>query len=313
MDKISGISAFARVVETGGFSAAARQLGVTPSAISKQVTQLENRLGARLLNRTTRQLSLTEVGTAFYERTKQILWALDEAEQAVSHLTNIPRGTLRVTVPLAFGETHIAPILPGFVTRFPDVSVEIVTSERLANLVEEGIDVAIRVGQGPDSSLFGRKLAPNRRIICASPAYLAARGIPQVPGDLMNHNCLTYVQQGPRVEWRFGDDSEAFTVPVSGTIQSNSFSVLRAAAVAGVGITRLAGFIVGEALKNGALVELLGAYEANDGDIFVVYPTSRHLSPKVRAFIDYLVETIGQPRYWAMAGLSRAMDSDQDP
>ncbi|NBC32945.1 MAG: LysR family transcriptional regulator [Alphaproteobacteria bacterium] len=310
MDKISGISAFARVVETGGFSAAARQLGVTPSAISKQVTQLENRLGARLLNRTTRQLSLTEVGTAFYERTKQILWALDEAEQAVSHLTNVPRGMLRVTVPLAFGETHIAPILPGFVTRYPDVSIEVVTSERVANLVEEGIDVAIRVGQGPDSSLFGRRLAPNRRIICASPAYLAARGSPQVPADLTGHNCLTYVQQGPRVEWRFGEHAEAFTVPVSGTIQSNSFSVLRAAAVAGVGITRLAGFIVGEELKSGALVELLGTYEANDGDIFVVYPTSRHLSPKVRAFIDYLVETIGQPRYWTMAGLSRSTEDD---
>ena len=308
MDKISGISAFARVVETGGFSAAARQLGVTPSAISKQVTQLENRLGARLLNRTTRQLSLTEVGTAFYERTKQILWALDEAEQAVSHLTNTPRGTLRVTVPLAFGETHIAPILPGFVIRFPDVSVEIVTSERVVNLVEEGIDVAIRVGQGPDSSLFGRRLAPNRRIICASPDYLVAHGTPEVPDDLTAHNCLTYVQQGPRVEWRFGEQAEAFTVPVTGTIQSNSFSVLRAAAVAGIGVTRLAGFVVGEELKSGALVELLSAYEANDGDIYVVYPTSRHLSPKVRAFIDYLVETIGQPAYWAMAGLSRRSD-----
>ena len=310
VDKISGIAAFARVVETGGFSAAARQLGVTPSAISKQVTQLENRLGARLLNRTTRQLSLTEVGTAFYERTKQILRALDDAEQAVSHLTNIPRGTLRVTVPLAFGETHIAPVLPGFVMRYPEVTVEIVTSERVANLVEEGIDVAIRVGQGPDSSLYGRRLAPNRRIICASPAYLAAQGAPQVPADLTTHNCLTYVQQGPRVEWRFGEQTEAFTVPVSGTIQSNSFSVLRAAAVAGVGITRLAAFVVGEELKSGTLVELLSAYEAKDGDIYVVYPTSRHLSPKVRAFIDYLIETIGQPSYWTLAGLRLGAGQD---
>jgi DNA-binding transcriptional LysR family regulator len=305
MDKVSEIAAFARVVEAGGFSAAARQTGVTPSAISKQVTHLEDRLGARLLNRTTRSLSLTEEGAAFYERTKPILAALDEAEQAVSRLAGAPRGTLRVSMPLAFGQIHVAPILPRFAARFPEVSVEVVTTERYVHLVEEGIDVAIRIGEIPDQSMVIRKIAPNRRVVCASPGYLAARGAPERPEDLARHNCLTYLQQGPKVDWQFGEGAEATTVRVSGTVQTNSFTVLREAALAGLGVTRIAAHVVGDDLRSGALVALLTDREANDGDVFAVYPAARHLSPKVRGFIDFLVETIGRPAYWEQAGLTR--------
>ena len=304
MDKVSEIAAFARVVDAGGFSAAARQLGVTPSAVSKQVTHLEDRLGARLLHRTTRSLSLTEEGAAFYEHTKPILAALDEAEQAVSRLAGAPRGTLRVAIPLAFGQIHIAPILPEFTARYPEISVEIVTTERYVNLVEEGIDVAVRIGDIPDQSMVIRKIAPNRRVVCASPAYLAAHGTPIRPADLAHHNCLTYLQQGPKVEWHFGEGSAASTVHVSGTIQTNSFTVLHAAALAGIGITRIAAYVVGDDLRSGTLVALLTDMEASDGDVFAVYPAARHLSPKVRAFIDFLVETIGRPSYWERAGLT---------
>ena len=303
MDRLSQITMFNAVVERQSFTAAARALGVSASAVSKQVSQLENELGARLINRTTRSLSLTEVGSAYYEQTKDIVSALDQAEATVTELTGKPRGLLKVHIPVGFGQVHLSRILPGFLERYPEITLDVTVLESHVDLVETGLDVAVRIGGRQDSSLIRRRLAPNRRLLCASPAYLEAHGTPETPDDLTHHNCLTHSPEGPHGEWLFTDGGHEHAVRLRGTVRTNSFAVLRDAALAGAGIVRLAGYLVGEDLRAGRLVTVLDEYVAQDAEISVVYPTRRHLSPKVRAFVDYLVETIGQPDFWRHAGL----------
>ncbi len=304
MDRLSQITMFNAVVERQGFTAAAKMLGVTASAVSKQVSQLENELGARLINRTTRSLSLTEVGAAYYEQTKDIVTALERAETVVTELTGKPRGLLRVHIPVGFGQIHLSGVLPGFLARYPEVTLDVTVLEDHVDLVEAGIDAAVRIGGRQDSSLIRRRLAPNRRLLCASPAYLAAHGTPETPGDLARHNCLTHSPEGPHGEWVFTDGGHEHAVRLRGSVRTNSFAVLRDAALAGAGIVRLAGYLIGEDLRAGRLISVLDQYVAQDAEISVVYPTRRHLSPKVRAFVDYLVETIGQPEFWRHAGLT---------
>lgn len=304
MDRLSQIAMFNAVVERQSFTGAARVLGVTASAVSKQVSQLENDLGARLINRTTRSLSLTEVGAAYYEQTKDILDALIRAEAVVTELTGKPRGLLRVHIPVGFGQVHLSRVLTGFMTRYPEVTLEVTVLEGHVDLVEAGIDVAVRIGGRQDSSLIRRRLAPNRRVLCASPDYLAQHGTPATPAELARHNCLTHSPEGPHGEWVFTDGGQDHAVRLRGSVRTNSYAVLRDAALAGVGIVRLAGYLVGEDLRAGRLVTLLDDYVAQDADIAVVYPTRRHLSVKVRAFVDYLVETIGRPEFWEHAGLT---------
>lgn len=305
-ERFAGLDVFVQVIDAGNFSAAARRLGMTPSAVSKQIGALENRLGARLLNRTTRRLSLTDTGAALLDRARPALRALQEAEDAVAALYAAPRGRLRVNMPASFGEAHVAPVLPGFLKRFPEVTLEVGQTDRFVDLVAEGVDVAIRVAELRDSSLIARRLAPLRRVICAAPAYLERHGAPEWPEDLTAHNCLTFVERTHQIGWQFQEAGKRRTVPVSGTLTTNSFRTLSGAAVEGIGIANLSNYRIVEELKDGRLVALLTRYEVEPSSVYAVYPANRHLSPTVRAFIDYLVETIGQPSFWSLAGLERA-------
>jgi len=305
VDSLNEIEIFVRVVQSGSFSAAARQLDLSPSAVSKQISRLEDRLGARLLNRTTRQLSLTEVGAAFFQRAERIVADVAEAEQAVSHLHAAPRGKLRISAPVAFGRLHIAPLLPDFMAAQPELTIDLACSDRFVDLVEEGLDLAIRIGELADSSLIARRISANRRVVCAAPAYVAARGAPQRPADLANHNCLTYTYRTQRHDWSFQGAEGPITVTVSGNIETNYPEVLRSAAVAGTGIVLLPLWLIGEDLAQGRVVPLLPGYHVPDSAVYAVYPHGRHLSPKVRSFVDFLAERLA-PRAAAWEGRCQA-------
>ena len=300
---LAGLSVFAQVVESGGFTAAGAVLGLTPSAVSRQVSQLEDRLGARLLNRTTRRISLTEIGAAYYERARAALDTLAEAEQAVVDLSAAPSGVLKVSIPSIFGSFHIAPILPEFVRRHPDITLDVSINDRFVDLVDEGLDIAIRVAELRDSSLVARRIAPFRRLVCGSPDYVARHGRPQAPDDLDAHDCLVLTTYQPRGHWQFGAGKAIRSLRITGSIETNSVDVLRQAALAGVGLVQLPSYVLSNDVRSGALLPLLTGLEADNRNVYAVYPASRHLSPKVRAFVDYLAETLGRPSYWEEAGL----------
>ncbi len=298
MDSLSALSVFVRIAETGSFSAAARELGVSKSVVSKRLAALEERLGARLINRTTRHLGLTEVGTAFLDRAQRILAELDEAEQAVSRLSTEPRGTLRINAPMSFGVLHVAPLLAEFMALYPDLSVTMDLNDRKVDLIEEGYDLAVRIADLPDSSLIARRLAPARRTVCASPAYWARKGKPETPADLAAHDCLIYSYLQSGNEWRFRDAAGPVSVSVEGPFRANNGDALRAAALAGLGVCFSPTFIVGEDLRAGRLVSVLDAFEDRSLSVYAVYPHRRHLSAKVRAFVDFLVDRFGPDPYW---------------
>ncbi len=303
MDRFTALTVFAQVADSLSFSAAAKQLGLTPSAVSKQIAQLEDRLGARLVQRTTRKLALTEAGAAFLPRARQVLATLEEAEDTVTDLAQSPRGVLRVSLPSTFAQIHVAPVLPGFLARYPEIRLEISVTDRFVDLVHDGIDVAVRIGALDDSTLMARRLAPNRRVVAAAPSYLARAGRPAVPNDLLAHNCLVYAEPGRALAWVFNGGDERITVPVTGSLRCNSAEVLLQAALDGVGIIRMSAYVMVDALADGRLVTLLPAYEVRESEVYAVYPAGRHLSPKVRAFIDHLVATVGRPGYWRAVGL----------
>ncbi len=297
MSSSEDFAALVQVVDNGGFSAAARALGLTPSAVSKQIGRLEDRLGVRLLNRTTRRVGLTEVGTVFYARAVRILADIDEAERAAMQLSAEPRGHLRVGASIAFGRRQIMPIIADFLARYAEMTVELALSDRVIDLVEEGVDVAIRSGPLPDSSLIARRLAPDHRIVCAAPAYLERHGKPKTPADLANHNCLTFSGLPTLNEWTFEGPE---TVKVRGNFEANNGDALRDGVLAGLGIARLAAFLVGPDVKAGRLVALFEDRQPRDDSaINVLYPHHRHLSPKVRVFVDYLVERMTPVPPWA--------------
>lgn len=300
MDQLSALKAFCRVVEAGGFSAAAAELNVSHTVMSKQVRQLEELLGAQLLNRTTRRLALTEAGQAYYERARRILDDLQDADLAVTRHHAVPRGTLRVNAPMAFGTLDMAQWLPAFMARYPELKVDLVCNDRFVDLIEEGFDVAVRLARDmPDSSLMARKLATTDTMLVASPAYLKRCGAPAKPEDLAGHNCLTYTLVSKPNEWMFSSpDGGHVPVTVSGSFQSNTGIALRSAALAGVGIATTASFIVHDDLARGDLVPVLPAYRMRPRDVYAVYPHNRHLSPKVRAFVDFACEVYRTPA-WA--------------
>lgn len=298
MDKLAGMAAFAKVVETGGFSAAARILGLSKSAVSKLVSGLEDGLGARLLNRTTRRLGLTEVGAAFHQRVTRILAEVAEAEEAVARLHGEPRGTLRLNAPMSFGVLHVAPALSGFMSRHPALRVDMVLDDRVVDVVEEGFDVAVRIAHLPDSSLIARRLAPCRMALCATPEYWHRQGVPARPEDLRGHNCLLYSYLATPDAWRFQGADGPLSVRVSGSFAANNGEALRAAALEGLGVALVPTFIVGVDLRAGRLQAVLPEYSAADRFIHAVYPHNRHLSAKVRVFIDFLVERFGPTPYW---------------
>ena len=291
MEGLESLPVFVRTVREGSFSSAARALDLTPSAVSKQIGRLEDRLAVRLFNRTTRRLSLTEEGAAFYERANRILADLEDATAAVSSLRSKPRGRLRVTMPTGFGVIHLLPALPGFLARYPDLTVEIDLNDRFVNMVEEGFDLAMRIGELQDSSLIGRRLAANRRVVAAAPAYLDKHPAPQDPAALQDHNCLVYTYRAQRHDWHLVDEAgNESVITVSGNLELNNPIMLRAAALAGIGVVLLPLWLIGPDLKAGTLTRLLPDHHWPDSAIQVVYPPGRHLSARVRCFVDFLVD-----------------------
>ena len=293
MQDLSGI------VEAGSFTAAAEKMGQSKSAVSKQVTRLEQRLGAQLIARTTRRLNLTEVGQAFYERCRRIIAEAEEAELAVTHLQERPRGRLRVTAPVSFGITHLARALPDFMAQFPEVKVFMDFSDRRVDILEEGFDMAVRIGVLEDSSLIAKRIAETRRPILASKDYWDRMGQPDHPKDLETHNCLIYTYLSAPNSWIFKDPDDpkgaGISVRVSGTLTSNNGNALAMAAAAGLGIVNSPTFICADSIRNGDLISALDAFEPDPIGIYALYPPNRHLSAKVRAFVDFLVARYSGP------------------
>jgi DNA-binding transcriptional LysR family regulator len=299
MDRLAAMEAFVAVAECGSFSKAAERLHSSKSVVSRQIGALETELGARLLHRTTRALTLTEAGRSYLERATRILADLAEANASIGQLQTAPRGRLRVNAPMSFGFLHLAPALPEFLTRYPDVAVELTMNDRFVDLVDEGFDVAVRLGKLDDSSLVARRLAPMRRAVCAAPAYLQKRGTPMSPDDLKAHECLCYTNLGLSQEWRFvRPDGRPWPVEVHGRLHANNGDALRAAALRGFGLAVLPSFLVGGDVRSGALVSLLEPFMPQDSAVYAVYPHARHLSPKVRAFVDFVAERFGPDPYW---------------
>ena len=299
METLSDIASFVQVVNSGSFTAAAERLGVSKSIVSKHVSRLEEHLGARLLNRTTRRLSLTEVGELFYARATRGLHELAEAEAAVSQLQEAPRGTLKLNVPMSFGILHVAPAMPAFLSRYPDLQLDMRLDDRKLDLVEDGFDVAIRIADLPDSSLVAVRLARCRHVVCASPAYLHRFGEPKAPDDLRKHNALTFSYQDSPSQWQFtGADGKTLQVPVCGNIRMNNSLALREALLSGCGIALTPSFVVGPDLQAGRLRGVLADYRAREVSIYAIYPERRHLSPKVRAFIQFMAEHISDEPEW---------------
>lgn len=295
MDSLEGLPVFVRAVREGSFSGAARALGLTPSAVSKQIGRLEDQLSVRLFNRTTRRLSLTEEGAAFFERASRILADLEDAAAAVSSHRSVVRGRLRVTLPTAFGILHLLPVLPRFLDRHPELTVEIDLNDRFVNMIEEGFDLALRVGDLEDSSLIGRRLAANRRVMAAAPSYLAAHPAPQRPEDLKQHNCLVYTYRAQRYDWHLVDAAgQEHTITVGGNLETNNPMMLRGAALDGLGIVLSPLWLIGPDIKAGRLTCILPDYHWPDSAIYAVYPPGRHLSARVRSFVDFLVEQFAE-------------------
>ncbi|HEX6633841.1 MAG TPA: LysR family transcriptional regulator [Usitatibacter sp.] len=306
MSSPSDMTAFVRAVELGGFSTAARDLGLTPSAVSKLVTRLEDRLGVRLLNRTTRRLALTPEGEAYFHRSQRILSDIAEAENEVASFRAKPRGLLRVNVGTAFGMHQLAPALPDFLARNPEVQVELTVTDRVVDLIEEGADIAIRLGTLGDSSLVARKVCDLERVVCASPAYLRRHGLPRKPEDLLKHNCLS-VDYAPNLRrWPFETPEGVRHVEVAGNVSANNADALLELALLGVGVIRLSDVMVGEALREGRLVPLLAdVHHSEPLPLHAVYPQGRHRAPRVAAMVDFLVERFGCAP-WRSAGRARA-------
>ncbi|MCC6473850.1 MAG: LysR family transcriptional regulator [Burkholderiales bacterium] len=298
MQDLERMAIFARVVETKSFSAAARRLNLSKSLVSKQVTLLEKSVGARLLNRTTRAMSLTEAGAACYEHCARIVEELEEARLAVGRLHSEPRGLLRISASVAFGTLHIAPALPEFLSRHPEVSIDMAVSDRFVDLADEGYDLAVRIAKEPAQLLVARRLAPVNRKICATPGYFARHGEPRTPEDLARHNCLTYTHFNPQDLWLLRGPAGEISVPASGNLRLNDDEALSQAVLGGLGVALLPTFIVGKDIQTGRLRAVLSDYVPLERHIYAVYLPNRQLTAKVRVFIDYLLKRFGPQPYW---------------
>lgn len=299
MNKFDSLRAFVQVVDAGGFAAAARIMGLSRSQVNKLVISLEDELGVQLLQRTTRKVSPTNTGLAFYDRCKGILADLVEAEQAVSQLQSEPRGVLRINAPMTFGTQHLAPAVADFLAQYPDLMVELALSDRFIDPIAEGFDITIRISSPPQAaSLIVHPLTPMRMVLCASPTYLATHEEPGHPQDLRDHSCLSYGHLPTTTPWLFhGLDGEQ-SVSVKGALCSNNGEVLREAALKGLGITLLPTFIVGLDLQAGRLQALLSEYEIPALNVYVLYPVNRHLSSKTRLFTEFLQNRFGDCPAW---------------
>jgi DNA-binding transcriptional LysR family regulator len=288
MQQLEGIMAFVTVVDEGGFSPAARRLGVAKSTISKRIRSLEDRLGARLLNRTTRSQSLTEVGAAYYERCSAIVDAAREAEAAVTHQQTTPHGRLRLSAPMSFGQRYLDPVIAEFLRGHPNAELELDLDDRTIDVVDEGYDLAIRIGSISESSLVMRELLSSRFCIVASPGYLAKRGSPHTPDELFEHDCLLYSYQRSGDSWRFDGPDGPLQVRVTGRMRANNGDALAQAASAGLGLALLPDFIVEREISAGRLCTVLDDWCQQRVAVHAVYPHNRHLSAKVRVFVDLL-------------------------
>ncbi len=295
IEKTAGLLAFVRSVEAGNFSKAARAIGATPSAVSKSVAKLERRLGARLLHRSTRNLSLTNEGAAYYERVARLLRELEEADELIQG-PSLPRGSLRVSAPIDLGRLVLARLAGQFVDRYPGVRLELLLTDRNIDLVREGVDVAVRVGPLADSALIARRLASMSFVACAAPAYLDAHGTPASIDDLRQHNCLRYLTSGRPLDWTFLENGIAKTVSVAGNFDTDDGGALIAAACAGTGIAYVFRFQAQGYFSSGELVPILTQYATPSQNAYAVHAYSRHVSPRVRAWIDFLRDSIGDPR-----------------
>jgi DNA-binding transcriptional LysR family regulator len=300
MDRVASMTAFAAVVSSGSFSAAAKRLNLSPATVTNHVQALEERLGARLLNRTTRKLSLTEAGHEYYDRCAQILAQIEEADNHVSALQAAPRGTLKINAATILA-SGLASLIGAFGAAYPEITVELFTSDRMVDLVEEGFDMAIRFNHARDSSLIVRRLGQFRVVACGAPAYFAARGIPREPADLHEHNCLAYTYPGFTAltrEWQLIGPRGRTTVPISGNFHSNSAESIRAAAYEGRGVIMAPTYIVYEAICARRLVHVLPDYHLGEFPINALYPHRQHVSAKLRAFLDFAARHFAEDPKW---------------
>lgn len=299
MDKVFAMNILVRIVERGSFSEVARELNLAPSSVARQVTLLEESLGAQLVNRTTRQLQLTEAGREYYDRASKILRDIEDADEAVSQYHRVPQGTLHVTAPVSFSRHMVVPVIPGFLERYPEVKLQLTVSDRFVDLVAERIDVGVRFGGLRNSTYMVRKLLDVKRYVVASPSYLERHGIPETPDELLSHNCLTFrVRPAQSTTWRFRQDDQERLMPVRGNFMTNSSCDVLTAAVDGLGVAILPSYMVAKYLEDGSLQRLFTDYEVQpahlDSSVYAVYPGTRALAAKTRVFIDYLVEVYGK-------------------
>lgn len=307
MNSIQSVRVFLAVARHGGFTAAAEETGISKAACSKHVARLETELGVRLLNRSTRSVSLTEAGAAYRDRMRDILAEIDETEAAVAELNTEPRGQLRVMAPISYGSFHLARAIAEFQTRYPRVAIDLVLVDRPADLVEEGIDVAIHVGDLPDSNTVARVLAHVRVVVCGAPDYLKRAGVPESPEQLAQHNCLVYAPRHPAGTWQFRAGGRHLEVAVSGNFRSTAGEALRIAAVQGCGLVQLPTYMVGLDIQAGRLAPVLEAFEPQPRPITALFLHRRYLSAKVRAFVDFLQERYQPVPYWEQwTGATRA-------
>lgn len=303
MDQLRQMSIFAKVAETGSFSATARALGVSNSVISKYVSGLEEKLGVTLIQRNTRRLVLTDVGLGYLERCRRIISDVEEADRAASNEHAQPQGVLRINSALSFGLRHLGPVISGYATAHPEVTVDITLDDRRVDILEEAYDLAIRIGELEDSTLIARKFASVRRVCAASPDYIARHGEPMHPRDLKRHNCLIYARGGWSEPWlmEFGDgEGGPILAESTGNIISNNGDLILASAVEGAGIISMPDFIVWDSIRDGRLVQVLKGYDFPEVGIYAIYPPTRHLSAKIRTFVDQLVAHFSPEPAWVI-------------
>jgi DNA-binding transcriptional LysR family regulator len=309
MDRFREMEVFAAVVDAGSFVGAADALDSSKAAMSRLVSDLEARLGVRLLHRTTRRLSLTDEGRTFHARCKSLLSEVDEAEAEISARTGEARGTLRINVPVTFGANHLAPLWPAFMAKHPALILDVTTNDRLVDLVDEGYDMAVRIGSElAASSLISRKLATSQMILCASPRYLRKHGTPRHPSELASHSTIAYSLFSLGLQWPFEGPDGEIRMPIEPRMRTNSADSCRAAALADLGLILQPSFLIAEDLRAGTLVEVMPDFRSLELGVFAVYPTRQHMTPKVRLLIDYLAHSFRSPRWRAVERARESLD-----
>jgi DNA-binding transcriptional LysR family regulator len=298
MDRLNSMATFIEVVNGEGFSAAAEKMGLSRAQVSKSVMQLEEYLGTRLLNRTTRRISLTETGRIYYERCKTILADIEEIEAIASEQTAVPRGTITISAPTSFGVLHLKKAILEYIKQYPQVQFSLSLTDRFIDVVSEGFDLVVRIAELEDSSLIARRIAPCKRVFCASPEYLKQHGEPKVPQDLAIHHCLIYSNELKLDTWTLHGPDGVESVKINGPICADNGDILKEAAVAGLGVTLLPTFIVGSDLSKGKLQQVLVDYCPPEISIYAVFPSRRYLSAKVRTFIEFLSGYFGEYPDW---------------